>query len=87
MACDNLDRPATSRDWIKLKLILSKDFPGKNQIDGNQMVAAEGTELPGYVEREFEDYLRCGRVGGELLILRQWASEKDRYNVISMSSY
>ena len=26
-------------------------------------------------------------VGGELLIMRQWASEKARYNVISMSSY
>ena len=25
-------------------------------------LAAEGTALPGYVEREFEDYLKCGRL-------------------------
>jgi hypothetical protein len=25
-------------------------------------LAAEGRELPGYVEREFEDYLKCGRL-------------------------
>ena len=25
-------------------------------------LAAEGTEFPGYVEREFEDYLKCGRL-------------------------
>jgi hypothetical protein len=25
-------------------------------------LAAQGTQLPGYVEREFEDYLKCGRL-------------------------
>ena len=25
-------------------------------------LAAEGTALPGYVEREFEDYRKCGRL-------------------------
>ena len=24
--------------------------------------AAQGTDLPGYVEQEFEDYLKCGRL-------------------------
>ena len=30
-------------------------------------LAGRGIELPGYVQREFEDYLRCGRLehGGE----------------------
>jgi len=27
-------------------------------------LAAEGTHLPGYVQREFEDYLKCGRLEG-----------------------
>jgi hypothetical protein len=26
-------------------------------------LAAQGTELPEYVQREFEDYLKCGRLG------------------------
>jgi hypothetical protein len=25
-------------------------------------LAAQGTELPEYVQREFEDYLKCGRL-------------------------
>jgi hypothetical protein len=25
-------------------------------------LASQGTALPGYVEREFEDYLKCGRL-------------------------
>ena len=33
-------------------------------------LAAEGTELPGYVEREFEDYLRCGRLEHGFLRVR-----------------
>ncbi len=26
------------------------------------LMAEQGRELPGYVQREFEDYLRCGRL-------------------------
>ena len=26
-------------------------------------LAVQGTDLPGYVEQEFEDYLKCGRLG------------------------
>ena len=30
-------------------------------------LAAQGTELPEYVQREFEDYLKCGRLEGGFL--------------------
>jgi hypothetical protein len=33
-------------------------------------LAAEGTALPGYVEREFEDYLKCGRLEHGFLRVR-----------------
>jgi hypothetical protein len=26
-------------------------------------LAAQGTDLPGYVQQEFDDYLKCGRLG------------------------
>ena len=28
----------------------------------NAHLAAQGTDLPGYVEQEFDDYLECGRL-------------------------
>ncbi len=31
---------------------------------------AKGTALPGYVEQEFEDYLRCGRLDNGFLRVR-----------------
>ena len=31
---------------------------------------AEGSELPGYVQREFEDYLKCGRLDHGFLRVR-----------------
>jgi hypothetical protein len=31
-------------------------------------LAAQGRALPGYVEQEFEDYLRCGRLEHGLVI-------------------
>ena len=33
-------------------------------------VAAQGTALPGYVEQEFEEYLKCGRFEHGFLRLR-----------------
>jgi hypothetical protein len=33
-------------------------------------MAAQGTALPGYVQREFEDYLRCGRLEHGFLRVR-----------------
>ena len=33
-------------------------------------LAAQGTVLPGYVEQEFEDYLKCGRLEHGLLRVR-----------------
>ena len=33
-------------------------------------LAAQGTDLPGYVEREFEDYLKCGRLEHGFLRVR-----------------
>jgi len=33
-------------------------------------LAAQGTVLPGYVEREFEDYLKCGRLEHGFLRVR-----------------
>jgi hypothetical protein len=33
-------------------------------------LAAQGTHLPGYVQREFEDYLKCGRLEGGFLRVR-----------------
>jgi ribosomal protein S27E len=33
-------------------------------------LAAQGTDLPAYVEREFEDYLKCGRLGHDFRRVR-----------------
>ena len=33
-------------------------------------LAAQGTSLPGYVEQEFEDYLKCGRLEHGFLRVR-----------------
>jgi len=33
-------------------------------------LAARGTALPGYVQQEFEDYLRCGRLEDGFLRVR-----------------
>ncbi len=33
-------------------------------------LAAQGRELPGYVQREFEDYLKCGRLEHGFLRVR-----------------
>ncbi len=33
-------------------------------------LAAQGTDLPGYVEQEFEDYLKCGRLEHGFLRVR-----------------
>ncbi len=33
-------------------------------------LAAQGTHLPEYVQREFEDYLKCGRLEGGFLRVR-----------------
>jgi hypothetical protein len=33
-------------------------------------LAAQGTHLPEYVHREFEDYLKCGRLEGGFLRVR-----------------
>jgi ribosomal protein S27E len=33
-------------------------------------MAAQGTALPGYVQREFEDYLKCGRLDHGFLRVR-----------------
>jgi len=37
--------------------LVSKHYP-----DFRQQLAEEGRILPGYVQREFEDYLKCGRL-------------------------
>jgi hypothetical protein len=37
---------------------------------GVAQLAAQGTQLPGYVEREFEDYLKCGRLEHGFLRVR-----------------
>ena len=34
------------------------------------LMAEQGRELPGYVQREFEDYLRCGRLEHGFLRVR-----------------
>ena len=37
-------------------------------------LAAQGTALPGYVEREFDEYLKCGRLEHGFLLVQcvQW---------------
>lgn len=35
-----------------------------------RLLAAQGTPLPGYVNREFEEYLRCGRLEHGFLRVR-----------------
>ncbi len=34
-------------------------------------LVSQGTDLPGYVEQEFEDYLKCGRLEHGFLRVRQ----------------
>ncbi len=33
-------------------------------------LAAQGTDLPGYVQQQFEDYLKCGRLEHSFLRVR-----------------
>jgi len=41
-------------------------------------LGAQGTQLPGYVQREFEDYLKCGRLEGGFLRVRCTACHQER---------
>ena len=44
---------------------------------------AEGTALPGYVEREFEDYLKCGRLEHGFLRVRCDSCHAEHLEVFS----
>jgi hypothetical protein len=35
-------------------------------------LGAQGKELPEYVQREFEDYLKCGRLEGGRVLVACW---------------
>ena len=75
------------RELAKLRLEVNADKTRRVDLTQGQCFA-----FLGFLFRRIRS--RQGRwmplrlpVGGELLIRRQWASEKARYNVISMSSY
>ena len=45
--------------------IIEEDYP-----DFLELLASQGRSLPGYVQREFEDYLKCGRLAYGFLRVR-----------------
>ncbi len=47
-------------------------------------LAAQGTDLPGYVEQELEDYLKCGRL--EHGFLRVRCEPKKRWFILPIPS-
>jgi hypothetical protein len=53
--------------------LVSKYYPAFRQ-----QLAEEGRILPGYVQREFEDYLKCGRLGHGYLRLRCESCHEER---------
>ena len=44
-------------------------------------LAAQGTQLPGYVQREFEDYLKCGRLVAMTLDVISYTTCFIRYGI------
>ena len=51
-----------------------------------ETMAAQGKPLPAYVEREFEDYLKCGRLEHGFLRVRYESCHAERLVALSSTS-